>query len=153
MSKDGSDLERPMNPEAVVNRLFDYGHNERLKLTSKEVDGQGRLLGRGTFFDQDCQEIQVAGFLASIDSQQSQALIGPMVFGWVITDVNGQELKESKYLLADVAEIDIGDRRRILSKSGFEQAMRRLAGKCSKGNLQSVPEMKIYHHQVRQGKP
>lgn len=152
MSKDGSDLERPMNPEAVVNRLFDFGHNERLKLASRGIDAEGRLWGKGTFLDGDDKPTDIAGFLASVDSRETQEL-GVMVFGWVITEVNGRELKEPKYLLSDVAGIDIDDRRRILSKATYTEAMRRLAKKCSRGNLQIVPEMKICHYQAGLDKP
>lgn len=131
--------------------LFRYGSNDNLTLTSKGVDTQGRLWGRGILLAEGDQRIAVAGYLASVDSDKSQDLLGPMVFGWVITEINGQSLQDKKYLLANVVDVDPVDKKRILSEAAYQQAMRKLARKIKKVELRDVPPMNIYHYSNWQG--
>lgn len=145
MPNDGSSPEfHIVSRTQEAEHLFHYGANKKLNLTSKGIDSAGRLWGRGTFDQVDNQAINVAGFLASVDDPANKQILGVMVFGWAITEVNGQGLSEPKYLLSDVAEINPEDRRRILSKAAYVEAMKKLAKKCGKGELSNVPEMKIF---------
>ena len=143
MPNEGTNENKPLLKEEL-NPLFRYGANKRLELKSRGVDESGRLWGRGVFFDNDDQPAQVAGYLSSLDMKESQESIGIMVFGWTLTEINNQKLEEAKYLLADVAEIKLADRQRILSKSGYEEVMRELAIKNGKGSLTRVPKLNIF---------